>query len=382
METPSKILVIDDEEVVLDSCVQGLEGGHYQVATAHDGTAGLKLVEELRSDLVFVDLKMPGISGFEVLERLRAFDPTVVAIVITGYATVSSAVEAMKRGAFDFLPKPFTPDELRVITQRGLEKRRLVLEAIALRRQKEMLRENFAAIVSHELKTPLSAIQQNLFALTAELSGQLSEAQKNRLERLKGRLNDLLKLIHTWLRAFSVDIAKIKETFAPMSVASSVAKAIDSVQPHATRKDLEIVASVPDALPLVLGDEGSLTEALVNILGNAVKYSNVGTKVVVTAEAAEERVLISIADTGVGIAPEDLPFVFDDFYRGKSAPAVEKGCGLGLALSRRIIEAHAGSISVESQLGKGTTFVLSLPVLPTDCHSPPQPEAAVLVTTH
>lgn len=382
MDLQSTILIIDDEEIVLDSCVQGLEGGPYQVATARDGTAGLRLVEELRPDLVFVDLKMPGISGFEVLERLRALDPAIVAIVITGYATVSSAVEAMKRGAFDFLPKPFTPDELRVITWRGLEKRRLVLEAAALRRQKEMLRENFAAIVSHELKTPLSAIQQNLFALTAELSGQLSDAQAARLDRMKARINDLLKLIHTWLRAFTIDLARIKETFVPLSVASAIAKAIESVQPHATRKNIQIAATVRPGLPLVLGDEGSLTEALVNLLGNAIKYSQIGAQVAVTAEAADDRVAVSVTDTGVGIAPEDLPFVFDDFYRGKSAPDAEKGCGLGLALSRRIVEAHGGSLSVESQLGRGATFTLSLPALSTDGHRAPPPEATALLNPH
>ena len=120
---------------------------------------GLDLIQEFHPDLVFVDLKMPGLSGLEVIEKIHEYDPTIVTIVITGYATVSSAVEAMKQGAYDFLPKPFTPDELRLIAQRGVEKRKLVLETIALRREKELLRENFAAIVSHELKSPLGAVQ-------------------------------------------------------------------------------------------------------------------------------------------------------------------------------------------------------------------------------
>ena len=118
-----KILVIDDEEVVLDSCLAILAGGGYDITTATNGEEGLRLAAELSPDLVFVDVKMPGIPGMEVLERLRAADPTTVAIVITGYATVSLAVEAMKRGAFDFLPKPFTPDEFREMVRRGLERR-------------------------------------------------------------------------------------------------------------------------------------------------------------------------------------------------------------------------------------------------------------------
>ena len=191
MEKPSRILIIDDEEIVLDSCLAVLEGGNYEIVTAPDGTEGLKVAQGFAPDLVLVDLMMPGISGFEVLEGLRGIDPTIVAIVITGYSTVESAVEAMKKGAFDFLPKPFTPDELRMIVQRGLERRRLVLEAIALRREKEMLQQNFAAIVSHELRSPLSAVQQNLFVLTAELESVLNESQKGRFQRLETRIADL-----------------------------------------------------------------------------------------------------------------------------------------------------------------------------------------------
>ena len=201
-----KILIIDDEEVVLDSCTMILEEGNYQVNTAENGELGLKFASEIHPDLIFVDLKMPGISGFEVIERIREIDPTAVIVVITGYATVSSAVEAMQKGAYDFLPKPFTPDEFRLITSRGLEKRSLLLETMALRREKEALREQFAAIVSHELRSPLGAIQQNLFALSLELADTLNEEQRNRLDRMKVRIDDLLKIINTWLRTISGDI--------------------------------------------------------------------------------------------------------------------------------------------------------------------------------
>ena len=109
MQPKRKILVIDDEEVVLDSCTQVLDGGDCRVTTASNGAEGLKRLEEAPPNLIFLDLKMPGLSGLEVLEQIRAKQPLMVVIVITGYATVSSAVEAMKKGAFDFLPKPFTP---------------------------------------------------------------------------------------------------------------------------------------------------------------------------------------------------------------------------------------------------------------------------------
>jgi signal transduction histidine kinase len=362
MEAKSKILIIDDEDVVLDSCAQILKGSSYQLATATDGTRGLALVQEYQPDLVFVDLKMPGISGFEVLEKVHEIDPTIVAVVITGFATVSSAVDAMKRGAYDFLPKPFTPDEFRMIARRGIERRKLMLETISLRREKELLREQFASIVSHELKAPLSAVQQNLFALDFELEKTLNTEQKGKLERVKVRIDEMLKMINSWLRVISVDINKLKDGFTPISISTPIANALESLSSLAARKNIEIVNEVGENLHLISGDSLSLSEVFVNIIGNSIKYSPDGTKVVVKAEEQTNNLTISIKDSGIGISREDLPHIFDGFYRGKSGQETATGHGIGLAVARQIIEAHNGSISVESELGKGTTFLVSLPI--------------------
>jgi len=363
MKARDKILIIDDEEVVLDSCSQILKGSGYEIATARNGETGMQLVSEFGPDLVFVDLKMPGLSGIEVVKRICETDPTIVPIVITGFATVSSAIDAMKNGAFDFLPKPFTPDEFRMITQRGLDKRRLVLETIALRREKEMLRENFAAIVSHELKSPLGAVQQNLFALSDELSDQLTEAQKKRLGRIQISLGDLTKLILTWLRVLSVDVSKIQESFGPVRISTVISKGIESVQAHADRKDIEITAPDGEASAHVNGDEGTLVETLVNILANAIKFSRPSTKVAVGVETSGQEVILSVSDSGVGIAKEDLPHIFADFYTGRADDSIEKGTGIGLAVAKRIVEAHHGSITVQSEPGKGSTFAIRLPLI-------------------
>lgn len=363
MDNKAKILVIDDEDIVLDSCTQILAKGNYDLVTARNGMLGLEQVELFNPDLVFVDLKMPGISGFDVLNRIDEIDPTIVTVVITGFATVDSAIEAMKKGAYDFLPKPFTPDELRAITRRGIERRELVLETIALRREKELLREHFAAIVSHELKSPLGAVQQNLYVLADDLAEKLTDEQKEKVERFQSRIADLIKLINTWLRAISVDVSSIRENFEPISIPVVISKAVESVQPHAIRKDIEITTSVSDNLSAIYGDEGTLVEAVVNIGGNAVKYSRIGRSVMIEAKQQEENILISIEDNGVGIADEDLPNLFEDFYVGKSKTEGERRSGVGLAITRRIIEAHDGFISVESDLGKGSTFTIHLPIM-------------------
>lgn len=357
----AKILIIDDEDVVIDSCTQILKGSSYILATASNGTAGLEKLKEFQPDLVFVDLKMPGISGFEVLDKISEIDPTIVTVVITGFATVGSAVDAMKKGAYDFLPKPFTPDEFRLITRRGVERRKLVLETIALRREKELLREQFASIVSHELKAPLGAVQQNIYVLEAELAKIITDEQKGKLERIKIRLDELLKLINSWLRVISVDINKLKGSFTQVTITTPLASALETMEPYATRKNIKITTISNEPFHTIQGDSLSLTEVFINIIGNAIKYSPDGTKVTIKVEERDSQLLVSITDSGVGIAEDDLPHIFEGFYRAKSGQTMS-GQGIGLAVSRQIVDAHSGSITVESELGKGTTFMVSLPV--------------------
>ena len=361
MSNEPVILIIDDEEIVRDSCTLVLSKCNYRIYAAPDGNAGLKMVEEHKPDLVFVDLKMPGISGMEVLERLQKIDTTIVAIVITGYATIDTAVEAMKRGAYDFLPKPFSTDELRLITKRGVDKRRLLLDAIALRREKEIIRENFTSIVSHELKSPLFAVQQTLYAFLAGAAGEISPAQVEMLERIRNRVDGMLKLINSWVEMTSIDFRQLRERFKPLDIPALLSKALEVLQARAVGRNIRIVTHFPSSVEPVDGDEGTLLEVFLNIIGNAIKYSDTDRDVSIAIEDKKHELRISISDTGVGIEKEDIPFIFEDFYRGKAQSKTgELGSGLGLAISKRIINAHNGSIAVESERGKGSTFTVTL----------------------
>jgi two-component system sensor histidine kinase BaeS len=253
--------------------------------------------------------------------------------------------------------------------RRGLEWRRLVVEAASLRREREALRENFAAIVSHELRSPLGAMQQNLFVLLKELAGVATADQQRRLERMSIRLGDLLALVNRWLRGFSVDFSGLKEGFVPVRIAEPASEAAESIQPEAVRKAVTIEVEA-DAEAVVLGDAGTLTEALLNVIGNAVKYSREGGKVHVSAVRRDEKVVVSVTDTGVGIPEADLPRLFDAFYRGQAASGGAGGAGIGLAVTRRIVEAHGGTITAASVPGRGSTFVIELPALGTSATAP------------
>jgi signal transduction histidine kinase len=361
----TKILIIDQDKTVLDSCIEVLVDESLQVATVMDSAFGLEMIKAYHPDLVLVDLNTYGLPWAETMERIREFDPTIVVIATAWATTVSSTVEAMRRGAFEYLPKPFTNEELCTIIAHGIEHHKLMHETLSLRREREMLREQFAAIVSHELKAPLGSILQNLYVLEHELADQIPEKQAKRLERMKASIDDLLALIKSWLNLVSEegDISKIRENFEPVSISEVITKSIESVEGHAVRKDIEVIPVVEETVGIVSGDRVHLCEAMVNLLGNAIKYSHMGSRVHVKAERQGSSILIAVSDRGVGISKDDLPYVFGDFYVGKSAPAEARGSGIGLAITRRIIEAHDGSVSVESSLGKGSTFTIQLPAM-------------------
>jgi two-component system sensor histidine kinase/response regulator len=361
------ILIIDDEETMRDSCSQILRKGSYRVESFPDGASGLRGIRDLRPDAVLVDLKMPGISGFEVLEDIQRFDPLIMAIVITGYATIDSAVDAMKKGAYDFLPKPFTPEELRMILSRALSHRRLALEAEALRREKRQLEDNVITMVSHQLRSPLVAIQQYFEVLLAEIEGRIDEKPKDMIRRARARLTVLLNLINDWLDLARIDEARLVGKLKPVDAGALLAKLVAFMAPLAKDHDsLECrEADVPSLR--VLGDEESLDQVFTNLLTNAIVYNRPRGRVEVTLREEADFGVIDVRDTGIGIAQEDIPLLFDQFYRvSRSEGKTAKGSGLGLSIAKKIVEAHHGRIEVASTPGIGSTFTIRLPKVPSE----------------
>lgn len=356
------ILVIDDEEVVRDSCSQVLIKEGYQTETAGDGETGLRKIRDVRPDLVLVDLKMPGVCGMEVLKKIRDIDPEIIAVVITGFATIDSAVDSMKEGAYDFLPKPFTPDELRLIMKRGLEKRKLALEAATLREEKKRIEENFITMVSHELRTPLVDIQQYFEVILGGIVGKVAIKQKEMLGRVRERIDTLLKLINDWLDMTRIKAGEVVEKFEPLFISSILTDAIGFLRPQAEMRKITLEIVAPASLKKVKGDKESLIMMFTNLISNGIKFNHEGGSVLIKAKEKEEHVIIEVSDTGIGIIKEDLPFIFDEFFRVKSDKTRNiVGTGLGLSIVKKIAEAHSGSIKVESELGKGSTFFVILP---------------------
>lgn len=356
MDAP-KVLVIDDEEIARISCQRVLNREGIQVTTASSGREGLDILMRQPHDLVLVDLKMPEMDGVEVARRIRTFNPNIVTILITGYATIESAVAVMKEGAYDYLPKPFTPDELIIVVRRGLEKRRLDRESRALREEKKAMERNFVTMVTHQLRSPLGAIFQYIEVLLSDIGGTLSEMQREMLERARERLQGLLQLINDWLDMSRVQAGEIAHRLQSVSLASCLDAALAGLEWSAREKGIEIRTSVPADLPEVEVDPDTFREVLSNLISNAIKYNRPQGHVRISAFEREGWVVVAVEDNGFGIEEKEIAFLFEQFFRSKSKEVREQqGTGLGLAIVDRIVRAHGGKIEVASELGKGTTF--------------------------
>ena len=358
-----RVFVIDDDDVMLLSCRRILERDGYAVETFESGHEGLARLEQVRPQMLLVDLKMPELDGLQVIERIRALDADLVIAVITGYATIATAVDAMKAGAYDFLPKPFTPDELRLVVKRGCERWQLAHESRRLRHEKEVAERRIVTFLSHQLKTPLAAAKQCLDVLLFTSSGQIPPSAKGWIDRSQARLEEMLVMIDDWLTLANVERGAVSHRDASAELPAVIARVAQAAAPQAERSRVTVRTDVDPGIPPVCGDETSVATVISNLVSNGIKYNRPSGQVTVKAVREDSRARIEVADDGIGIPEDSLPRIFDEFYR-VGAPEVRgiPGSGLGLAICRRIVEDLGGSIDVTSTLGSGSTFTVKLPL--------------------
>jgi len=359
-ENNAKILIIDDDESIRDSCTQVLKNTGYEIHTAEDGEKGLSKAKDLNPDLILLDLKMPGMSGTEVLKRLKKYDPKTIIIIITGYATVESAVDSMKQGVYEYLPKPFTPKELRKIVQHGLFRRKCLMESERLRKEKEKMRKNFISLVSHELRSPLSAVQQNLMTITSGMMGELPDNVMNTLQRLSGRIKVLINLINDWLDLSRIESGEMEIEREQLNLKNILNDIINLFFPSAEKQNISLKLEAPNHTYNVFGNAQTLEMLFSNLIQNAIKYTHKGGSVQISLEEEDNYVKADVKDSGIGISEEKIPLIFEQFYRIKDKTLVE-GSGLGLSIVQKIVELHQGVINVSSKEGKGTKFTVKLP---------------------
>jgi signal transduction histidine kinase len=359
-ESSPKVLVVDDEEWMRDACVEILQPEGFQVMSASDGPTGLELLRRHSPDLILVDLKMPGMDGIAYLESVKAFDPDIAAIMITGYATLELAVEAMKAGAYDFLPKPFTPAQLRGVARRGIEHRSAALRFSALVTGEAPSAELHLAMLAHRFKAPLAAMRQCVWVVLQGYAGEISPQARSMIELVAQRADQMIRFVNDWLTLSRLEQGKgIKES-QEVDIVEIVNGVVERARQDPCAQMLTIQSVVACNPGPIRADPSSLDELIGNLVDNAVRYTPPGGAVTVRVDAAEDGAAVSVRDTGPGISPEDLDHIFEPFYRGPAQKNIP-GTGLGLPIVKRIAERHGGRVEVQTTLGQGSEFQVFLP---------------------
>jgi two-component system phosphate regulon sensor histidine kinase PhoR len=490
MKEQHTVLVVDDEEVLRNGCTLILKPEGYRVITAANGQEALAQLAAEPVNVVLCDLKMPVMGALEVLEKTAVLFPNIPVIIMTGLGTVADAVECMKKGAYDFVTKPFSIDHLCMVVKRALDKQLLEQQTRQLQEEqarnlynlaleqsrmhtivncmadgvlvtnregevvlcnsalmqllgvqaplpqpgplevylndrdfqeaigsllagdnrneekfiaqelcqnrihlralsapfsgldsqvlgtvtvfhdvthfKELdeMKNDFVRMVSHELRSPLSAIKQQHAVILDGLAGELTEKQRELLTRAHAKIQGLLDLINDLL-----DVAKMEAGYGqleqvPLDLREILAELVDLLQARASSQKITLQVEMPEGLPLIRADRRSMEEVFTNLVSNAINYSPDGGEVRIAAISHGDYLEVLVKDQGIGIEAEEVPKIFDKFYRVKSPKTRQViGTGLGLALVKGLIEAHRGTVDVDSEVGAGTTFRVKLPTV-------------------
>jgi len=485
------ILIVDDEQDIREGSERILTRMKFKVSKAASGQEALEVFQEITPDIVLLDLKMPGMDGMEVLERIRKINDSTIVIVITGYATVETAIQAMKHGAYDFIPKPFEPDQLRLIVSRASEKIRLKMAAEESARERQrtlldlgteksrirtiieslpngvlvtntlgrvvlvnpafkqimgfevdhpleenldrylpddglcklvmeisqgrhidfedipeyefsisknqhfmakgrpvlgqkneclgavvtivditalkmidLLKSEFVAKVSHELRSPLSTIHEQLAVVLGDMMEIAPETDQKILGRAKEKTHSLISLIGDLLDLSRIEEGIICKEPVPVQVDALLKSIIEFLRDKAKAKKQNLSLEILDEnLPDLQADPLALESVFGNLITNAINYTPENGHIRITVEMAGINVRVNIIDNGFGIESRHLDQIFERFYRVKNDKTrYITGTGLGLPIVKELVQTLGGFVEVESELGKGSTFTVLLPV--------------------
>ena len=424
------LLVVDDEESVAVTMGAILEMDGYRVAISTTGADAVRKLHERQFDLVLTDLRLDDSDGLTIINEVCRVQPETVSIVLTGYASLESAVKALREGAYDYLIKPCDVEELRATVARGIERRQLGVQlrerlteleaanstihrmnqelqqrvdaataelqqrmlelaraneeiaglyrhaqdSVEQLQQLDRLKSRFLSMASHELKTPLTSISGLSQVLLRRMRRRLDEGPPSRttwdeeqrghverLELLNSQTARLGRLIDELLDVSRIESGKLEFHWAPVDIGALVRDVAERLQMTTGQHTIEVDFSGEVESPIT-ADRDHLEQVLDNLVANAVKFSPDGGRIRVAVREAGDNVILSVADSGVGIPPGQLDAIFGLFYQAEDPVSRRSGgMGLGLYISKEIVTRHGGRIWAESAANEGSTFFVSLP---------------------
>ncbi|ABW30023.1 two-component hybrid histidine kinase sensor and regulator [Acaryochloris marina MBIC11017] len=399
MDETLKLLVIDDDEVDRMAVRRALGKTNLEVdlSEAEDGEAALSLLKNQQFDCIFVDFLLPDRDGLSLAKQLQRLQVDTPFVVLTGQGDEQIAVDVMKAGAADYLAKHrITPTTLARTIRSAIRlhraeqaaraaKQKLQITNDQLRQQNEelahhraqieaqnqelikayRLKSEFIATISHELRTPMNAIMGFSQLLLRQYPDPLSEQQLDMVQRIFDNSRNLLTMVNEVLDFSKIEANRLELHPEPFQLSVPILATIQELQALAVEKALTLKAEIPETLQSIqlTNDPECLRRVLVNLISNAIKFTEAGEVTLQLHQPQPDQIKISVVDTGIGMTPEQLSTIFDPFCQAdQSLTRHHSGTGLGLAITESLVKAMQGQISVSSQPGVGSTFTVELPL--------------------
>jgi len=367
-----KVLVIDDEPGIRSGVSRILNNFHvtypfmdedytFEVTEAATGEDGIEILERDMPDILLLDNKLPGIQGVEVLEYIRKRNYDIVVAMITSYASLDVAIRATRDGAIDFIPKPFTPQELKSSIENITKQQYLKRITHRMKQEGKKIRYQFLSVLSHELKAPLNALEGYLRMMQAKQAGDMIDDYATPIERSLQRIQGMRNLIMDLLDFTKIRLERKEEKVEEVNLSEIASSAIITVQPYAIQMDVSINLDIRSEA-IIMADPVDMEIVFNNLISNAVKYNKTGGKAEITIDSSESEVILIISDTGIGITKSDTENLFTEFVRIKNEKTRNiSGSGLGLSIVKKVVELYHGTINVDSTPDVGTVFTIRIP---------------------
>jgi two-component system, sensor histidine kinase and response regulator len=368
-----KILIVDDEPGIRSGVSRILrnfrvdypfmdEAFDFEIIEAPTGEAGIEIIESNQPDILLLDNKLPGIQGIEVLEYIKKKQKNIIVVMITSYASLELAVKATSDGAYDFIPKPFTPQELKSSIENITKRVFLKKMTSTLQDTGKQIRFTFLSVLSHELKAPLNAIEGYLKMVKERQNGVKLEDYDVMIDRSLDRIKGMRSLILDMLDLTRVESGKAKRNITTVDLSAIAKTAMDTMRPYAIQRDVKLNLQTSGSVTLQ-ADAEEMEIIFNNLISNAIKYNRDGGKVDFTIEKDEGCMSICVVDTGIGMTPIEIEKIFGDFVRIKNDKTKNiTGSGLGLTIVKKLIDNYSGKIEVTSIPDQGSTFKVRLPI--------------------
>ena len=366
--TGGKILVADDEKATRELLARALISKGFSVETAVDGLDALEKVKKYSFDLLVTDLLMPNMTGLDLMQKSCELSPDLIVIVVTAHATLETALQALKQGAYDYIIKPFDPEHIVPVIERGLEKLRLrqknaELEMITRKLQEvEQMKADLLDTITHEFSTPIAIIKAYVDMF---LDGHFDTSNPRHIESLRSIRSAVIRLERLVMNLLTLSLGKgtnfdLKKE--KIFIQDIISNALSQLNDDINKKNINVVLNIESHLPAIEADPSKLSIAVLNLLDNAVKFNKTNGIIRISASQLKSKSIgVAISDTGIGIPQDKLDEIYSPFTQvDMSSTREHQGTGLGLAVAKTIVEAHDGKITLKSKLGKGSTFIFVL----------------------